>query len=104
SMHGVAPDILTKLYNACLKYRCFPLWFKHSVVKAIPKQSAADPQSAKSWRPISLISVPGKILERLMISRVMHSLNLRNQLSPNQFGFTPQKSTVDAIGTVVDDI
>src|SRR5699024_5966234 len=55
-----ASDVFDRLYNCCLKYRCFPLWFKSSIVKAIPKPSSTDLQNPKSWRPISLLSVPGK--------------------------------------------
>ena len=88
--------------SVCLDFGSFPVWFKHSVVKAIPKPNASDQGDAKSWRPISLLSVPGKVLERLMIDRVMYDLHSRNLLSPNQFGFTRNRSTIDAIKRVVD--
>ena len=96
-----AADVFDRLFNHCLSFRCFPSWFKSSVVKAIPKLNADDPQNPKSWRPISLLSVPGKVLERLMIQRVMHNLRSRNLLSSQQFGFTPKRSTSDAIDNVV---
>ncbi len=103
-VHSVSPDILLNLYNACLKVGCFPKVFKHSVVKAIPKQGASDKSSPKSWRPVSLLPVPGKVLEKLMINKVNAFLGERTALSENQFGFTPGKSTIQAIEHVVKRI
>ena len=99
--YGQANDVFDRLFNCCLEYGCFPTWFKSSIVKAIPKPSAIDLQQPKSWRPISLLSVPGKVLERLIIQRVMFDLRTRNLLSPHQYGFTPKRSTIDAIDRVV---
>jgi hypothetical protein len=48
------------------------------------------------YRPISLINFAGKVLEKLLINRIMHHLFRNNLLHHNQFGFTPKKSTRDA--------
>jgi len=48
------------------------------------------------YRPISLLNTEGKILERLLIKRIMHHLYKTDQLNGIQYGFTPQKNTVDA--------
>jgi len=48
------------------------------------------------YRPISLINTGGKLLEKLLIDRINHHLHTNKSLNSNQFGFTPQKSTVDA--------
>lgn len=92
-----APEVLTEFYKACLVRSSFPAWFKSSYVKAIPKNNDHAPSSAKAWRPISLLSVPGKILEKLMIDRIYFHMNLTGSLSPDQYGFTSHKSTLDAI-------
>lgn len=102
SVHQTAPDVLTKLFNLCLTYGCFPRIFKKSVVRAVPKPSATDTTLAKSWRPISLLPVIGKVFEKLFIERIMHHLRTHNHLSPRQYGFTPGRSTADAVVKVVD--
>ena len=38
----------------------------------------------------------GKVLEKLLINSVMHHLYSNNLTNPNQYGFTPKKSTTDA--------
>jgi hypothetical protein len=48
------------------------------------------------FRPISLINVGGKVLEKLLINRIMYNAYTNNRLNHNQFGFTPKKSTTDA--------
>jgi len=40
--------------------------------------------------------VEGKILEKILINRIMHYVYGNNLLTNNQFGFTPKKSATDA--------
>jgi hypothetical protein len=49
---------------------------------------------------MNLINVGGKVLEKLLINRIMHHAYTNNLLNHNQFGFTPKKSTTDAAVTV----
>ena len=51
-----------------------------------------------------LLSVTGKVLEKLMINRISYHMRVNNCLSESQFGFTPGKSTTDAIRVVVNFI
>jgi retron-type reverse transcriptase len=43
-----------------------------------------------------LLNTEGKILEKLFIQRIMHHAYTTEALNKNQYGFTPQKNTVDA--------
>jgi hypothetical protein len=47
------------------------------------------------YRPISLINVAGKVLEKLLINRIMNHVYTKQSPEPYQFGFTPKKSTTD---------
>jgi hypothetical protein len=38
----------------------------------------------------------GKILEKLLINRINHHLYKHELLTDRQFGFTPQRNTIDA--------
>ena len=93
--------IIVMLFNLCLKFKTFPRCLKLSLVRAIPKL-VVDGSSPKGWRPISLLPLLGKTLEKLLITRVMFNLRSRQLTSPKQFGFTPQKSTHDAINHVIE--
>jgi hypothetical protein len=70
----------------------------------IPKPGRENRNDASKYRPISLINVGGKVLEKILINRIMHYLNKNNLMNKNQFGFTPGKGTTDAILAVKDFI
>ena len=99
ALTDIAPSLLTEMYNACFRYSCFPRCFKSSTVRAVPKNSNTSCDTIKAWRPISLLPLLGKILERLLADRTLYSLNERHALSDRQFGFTAGKSTVTAVTT-----
>ena len=54
-----------------------------------------DRQDCTNYRGITLLSVPGKVLAHILLSRIRPHL-LQTQ-RPAQSGFTPKKSTVDRI-------
>ena len=84
------------MYNECLKTGYFPEKWKTAKILMIEKPGReADPDPTK-YRPISLLNTEGKILEKLLIERIMHHFNRTEALNENQFGFTPQENTVDA--------
>ena len=95
------PEI-TLWFNKCLSLGCFPSPFKRALIKFIPKPNHSLIQTAKAYRPICLLPSVGKSLDSLLIKRIEWSLKTRGELSANQFGFTPQTSTVDAILGVTD--
>ncbi|KAI2795584.1 hypothetical protein BLOT_016631 [Blomia tropicalis] len=101
---ATAPNVFLKLYNLCLEHSYFPKIFKQSIIKAIPKQGGSNATGPKAWRPISLLPVPGKVLERLMIDRINFNLRTRKLLSSKQYGFTPCRSTIDAVRKVTTTI
>jgi len=41
-------------------------------------------------------------LEKVLLNRIMHYMHSHNLLSQNQYGFTPQTSTVDAVMDLKD--
>ena len=61
------PSFLTEVYNKCLKEGRFPRQWKNSSIVAIVKPGKQDNRDALKYRPISLLNVPGKVLDRLKI-------------------------------------
>jgi hypothetical protein len=70
----------------------------HTNIHIIPimKPGKEGLSEVHKYRPISLLNTGGKLLEKLLIERINYHLYSNNLLNNNQFGFTPQKSTVDA--------
>merc|ERR1712035_186968 len=54
-----------------------------------------DRQECNNYRGITLLSVPGKVLAHVLLTRIRSQL-LKYQ-RPKQSGFTPGKSTIDRI-------
>ena len=98
------PQHFVELFNACLRIGCFPTIWKIARVKVIPKPNKMNYNDVGSYRPIGLLPIFGKVLEKLMIDRIFWHLQKNKQLSENQFGFTPQKSTEQALSCAVQKI
>lgn len=90
------PEI-TLWFNKCLSVGCFPSPFKRAVIKFIPKPNSDSITTAKAFRPICLLPTIGKALDSLLIKRIEWFLYTNGRMSDRQFGFVPQKSTVDAV-------
>ena len=95
--------IINNWLNLCLKFGVFPRYFKRSRVKLIPKPKSS-PQTPQGWRPICLLPIMAKVLDKLMTDRLQWHLWKRNKMSTNQYGFRPQNSTLDAIEDLVQHI
>ena len=88
-------DILTLAFNKSIGNGEFPQILKHS--KIIPIFKADNKMLASNYRPISLLPIIGKILEKLMHSRLMSFFNKYEIINRNQYGFQKGKSTEHAI-------
>jgi len=62
----------------------------------IIKPGKENSDEASKYRPISLLNVAGKVLEKVMINRINHHVYTNGYINSNQYGFTPQASTTDA--------
>ena len=85
----------------CLRRVKIPKIWRRALVVAIPKLMKPVGNS-KSYRPISLLCVPYKILERLIYARVDPLIN--PLLPKEQDGFQRGKSTVDQVALLTQNI
>ena len=84
-------DKIVHFMNICLQTNTFPAMLKRAVVKPIYK--AGDKQNFSNYRPISLLPVISKLLEKLIYVRVIEHLVSNSVLNERQFGFRKGKST-----------
>lgn len=98
------PKIITDVMNRCLSLAYFPDCWKVAYTKIIPKPNKTDYSDPASFRPIGLIDVFGKLLEKLIINRLTHHMYVTNTFCKNQFGFKQQTSTGAAIHNALDII
>lgn len=77
---------LTVVFNHCLNLSYFPSsWKKASIVPIL--KPGSDPKSISSYRPISILSPLGKLLETFIMGPIRDKLSDDGLLLPNQFGF-----------------
>ena len=90
------PRIITTIYNQCLKRGCFPKRWKIAKVIPVTKPAKENSLDPSKYRPIRLLNMGGKILEKLLINKINHHLYKHELLTDIQFGFTPRRNTIDA--------
>lgn len=95
-------EVFLAIANTCLERAYFPTQWKSAHVVVLRKPGKEDYTHPKSYRPIGLLSVFGKIVEKLMIGRIQwHTLPT---LHKNQYGFLPQRGTEDALYDLVEQV
>ena len=95
-------DRFVKMYNGSLTHCVFPEKWKYSTV--IPLSKVSNPKTASDMRPISLLPLPGKILEHIISARLKNYLEVNEILTEKQHGFRKRKSTLSAIIELLDEI
>lgn len=87
---------LTRLFNQILVQGHIPKTWKQANIILLLKPNK-DKQSPSSYRPISLLSCLGKLLEKIIKSRLMLEVERRQLLPQHQAGFRSKKSTINNI-------
>lgn len=91
---------LTKLINLCFKENTFPSKLKHAIVCPIFKKGDRD--SPSNYRPISLLPVFSKVIEKCMANRITGFFEQNNLFTECQFGFRQGRSTIQGILNLVN--
>ena len=92
-----------RLANLIWETGAMPSSFLHAIIVPVLKpDKPAD--EAKSYRPIALTSCLAKIVERLVVNRLVYHLESTNTLSAVQSGFRSNRSTTDPLMRLVAEI
>ena len=75
STFEIFPNYVTALYNGCLRRGIFPTRWKRARVIPIVKPGKDTSDEVSKFRPISLLNVGGKVLEKVLINRINHHAN-----------------------------
>lgn len=100
-------DQLLRIMNAMLRVEAFPSLWKRGDLRILLKASDKDPSNPKSYRPLALLPVMGKIAEKLIATRLtsfLDGLPAGRQLSRRQYGFRNGVGTQDALVRVVTKV
>ena len=83
---------ITSICNVSLATGEFPNSMKTARVNPVYKKG--NRKIVSNYRPISILPFLSKILEKLMANRLLGYLQSKNIITPSQYGFLPQHSTV----------
>ncbi|KAI0996347.1 hypothetical protein K3495_g11832 [Podosphaera aphanis] len=92
------------LFNVCLSLGYHPNCSRHAVLVMLQKPNKSDLSSPRSYRPIALLSVLGKGLERLLARLTAWIAVQEKILASQQFGALPGRSAVDLTTCLTYDV
>ena len=93
---------LTFLFNLSIGNLQYPGDWKKALVIPIPKQG--DLRKVTNYRPISLLPLPGKILEKLVHAQLTNYLEGNELIEQKQFGFRKERSTMHAVSCLANHV
>ena len=91
---------LTYVYNLCIIKNTFPSAFKTATV--IPIYKSGNSTNPSNCRPVSVVSVLSKPLEKRIDKHLLLHLNRYNLLHPKQSGFRKKHSCQTALTSLVE--
>ena len=86
----VAPS-LTAIFNMSIDTQQFPSKWK--TAKVIPLFKKGQRSLLDNYRPISILPVVSKLMERILYDQIYEYFDQQNLFSKHQFGFRPYHST-----------
>ena len=99
---NVLAEPLTQIINKSIETGKFPSKWKHS--KVCPIYKKGDRKLLKNYRPVSLISVPGMVLERCIGIQMEDYFEENQVLQEFQFGFRRNKSCISELLTLFNKL
>ena len=93
---------LVYMFNLSFSTNLFPEKWKRATV--IPLFKGGDRSAVGNYRPISLLPLPGKLLEKIAHKNITLFLETNNILTDKQSGFRKGFSTSSAVADLTDDL
>jgi len=94
--------LILDLINETIMSGEFPDVLK--IAKVIPIFKKGDKQNLNNYRPISLLPVLSKVLEKVINQQISDKLEELHLIDDDQYGFRPGHSTEDAVVKFIDHI
>ena len=99
----IKPEILpavTHIINLSIMSSTFPATWKKS--KIVPLHKKDDPLDPKNYRPVAIVPILSKVLERAIFNQLIRYLKSNNLLHPNHHAYRPGHNTTTALIQMYD--
>ena len=96
------PEKMVPLFNLSFVSSEIPSDWKIAKVTPLPK--AGNSNNVSNLRPVSLLPLPSKLIEKIVHNRVYSHCEINNILDARQGGFRPKHSTCITTAKFLDDI
>ena len=93
---------VTHIVNLSIRNSVFPSQWKYAKVVPLLKPGAEDQLAPKSYRPVALLPVVSKVLERIVFLQTVEYMDSHHLFHPNHHGFRSQHSTATAMIQMYD--
>lgn len=93
---------LLNIMNTAILKNQFPNIWKKAIITPLPKNS--NPKDFKDIRPISILPVVSKVLEKHMYNQINEFVNCHKIIPNCQSGFRKNHSTTTALSKILNDI
>ena len=91
---------LTHIINLSISHRTFPTTLEKSENYTITQKE--DLLNPKNYRPVAIIPILSKVLERLVFNQMMKYLNQNNLIHPNHHAYRSNHNTTTALLQMYD--
>ena len=91
---------MTHVINVSIRYSRYPSSWKQA--KVIPLYKKGDLLDPKNYRPIAILPVLSKILERVVFNQTVAYFEANNLFHPNHHGFRKNHNTCTALLQMYD--
>ena len=93
---------ISTVINSSIANEIFPEIWKHAIIKTIHK--SGDKNDPSNFRPISLLPVLSKILEKVISIQLIDYLESNKLINDNQYAYRRKLSTDDALLSITEDL
>lgn len=100
----VVKERVLTLFHTSLEEGELPTQWHHAKIIPLKKPGKEDYTVAKAWRPISLLSTLGKVLESVVAERMSHLVETFGLLPTNHFGARKRRSAEQALMVLQEQI
>ena len=101
---GILAPLIAHIWNQSIKEGMFPDTAKIAKVIPVYKGKKLDATDLTNYRPISLLPIVGKVIEKIMHTQLSGYLNQNKILFPSQYGFRKNHNTSFATMDFLDKV